>query len=166
MSEAGLVAMSVLGQAAIAAVVTLVLRWMQMRTEQAIRDNTRGAAEDAKKAAALAVVAATKVATVATLAADAAGKVATVAVRVEEVRETLLGTVNETHETAKETLSVVNVIHTLSNSEKRLALQTAMTLADRIATMTGTVADVQFARDAALKLSEHDARQSEVDERK
>lgn len=80
-----------------------------------------------------------------------------------QIKATLAASTEQASRKADETLKVANTIHHLVNNDMRIALQTAATLARRIADLTGTDTDKASADKAQKAVDDHDAGQKKLD---
>lgn len=122
-------------QAAIAAIVTIVLAYFQMRTKNAVDI----ASKDAK------------------VISDVA------AVKTEEVKEILAQTTAVTEDKLTDLQQVSKDTHTLVNSNMGLQLRLHAMVTKRLAAITGNEADEAAAELAEHMLLEHEAKQAKVD---
>lgn len=128
----------VVWQAIIAGIVTVVLAYMQQRTQAAVK-------KVSDEAASAAVVAAEKT---------------------DEVKLALQESTGTTEAMLDGLVKVADATHTLVNSQHGIALSTVYEQALKIAALTGDPADRKKAEVARQKLDDHEAKQSRVDEGK
>ncbi len=136
----------VVWQAMIAAGVTIILTWMQMRTKLAVEQASQQATKKANQVAT---------------------KMEEAAVRVEEVKDTLNGRT----EKFDELKDVALATHTLVNSNYEIQLQLTATYARELVELTRKLGlNIERAEAAAETaerlLAEHQAKQRMVDKRK
>jgi hypothetical protein len=125
-------------QALIAAVVTIVLGWLQQRTKNSVDAGNSNAGK---------------------IASAAAGKAAQVAIK-QDVADRK---VDEVKDALAENTAVTNVIHKLVNNEMHLALSSNADLARWKADRSGLPEDAVAAKNAEEKLQKHDDKQADVD---
>lgn len=136
----------VVWQALIAGIVTVVLAWLQMRTQAAI-----------KEAAHLAAVKVEEVQRGAELSAELA------AIKVESVAKTLANTTMSANEKFANLTELTKDTHSLVNSNMAVQLKLTATVSRRLAELTGLAEDIKAAELAEHLSMEHDTKQAALD---
>ena len=147
-------------QALIAAAVAVILGYLQMRTQTAVKRAADSASEAATHAAAVAKVLTAKTDQAASSAAKA---VEVVAVKAEEVKQTLSDNTEATAAKLEGLAKVAVATHTLVNSNMAQQLRLNAAVTRRLADLTREPADAKAADLAEQLSAEHAAKQAVVD---